>query len=216
MPNNVRKSAYFGVMGGLGWGLGLGPGGCGGCGGDDWHLQVWLRGGSGMLTSQETPSTPSQLNVPRQPTAHIVPSGKHPKVLPSTHSAIDICFVQAHAGAGAGEATAVAAVVQFMIGVVNIIGEARMAHIENSVMASSSVTFGGPSVGSNPLAGPVPVCSMSRSFQPYGCPVLKPQIGHSIGFQAPISTRSAWAPSRSYHTARVGARLRNAREMVQK
>ena len=32
---------------------------------------------------------------------------------------------------------------------------------------------------------------------------LKPQIGHNIGFKAPISTRSAWAPSRACHTARV-------------
>ena len=29
---------------------------------------------------------------------------------------------------------------------------------------------------------------------------LKPQIGHNIGFQVPISTRSAWAPSRARHT----------------
>ena len=32
--------------------------------------------------------------------------------------------------------------------------------------------------------------------------VLKPQIGHNIGFQAPISARSAWAPSRTRHRAR--------------
>ena len=31
---------------------------------------------------------------------------------------------------------------------------------------------------------------------------LKPQIGHNIGFQAPIGTRLAWAPSRTRHTAR--------------
>ena len=134
----------FGVMGGLG----EGPGdGCGGCGGDGRHLQVWFRGGSGMLTSQETPSTPSQVKVPRQPIAHIVPFGKHPKVFPSTHSAFDVCFVQAHVGGGAGGALTAAAV-QFMMGVVNMRGEARMAHIENSVTDSSSVTFGGPRVGS--------------------------------------------------------------------
>ena len=33
---------------------------------------------------------------------------------------------------------------------------------------------------------------------------LKPQIGHNIGSQAPNSTQSAWAPSRTHHTARVG------------
>ena len=32
---------------------------------------------------------------------------------------------------------------------------------------------------------------------------LTPQIGHNIGFQAPISTKSAWAQSRAWHTARV-------------
>ena len=35
-------------------------------------------------------------------------------------------------------------------------------------------------------------------------PGLKPQIGHNIGFQAPISTRSAWSPSRADQTACVG------------
>ena len=34
-----------------------------------------------------------------------------------------------------------------------------------------------------------------------------PQIGHNIGFQAPISTRSAWAPSGSRHSARVGYKV---------
>ena len=33
---------------------------------------------------------------------------------------------------------------------------------------------------------------------------LQPQIGHNIGFQAPTSPRSAWAPGRAQHTARVG------------
>ena len=27
--------------------------------------------------------------------------------------------------------------------------------------------------------------------------VLKPQIGHNVGLQAPISTQSAWTPSRA-------------------
>ena len=141
-----------------------------------------------MFTSQRTPSTPSQVNMPRQPTAHIVPSGKQPNVLPSTHAAfVERRFVQAHvddnddvsadrgatapatAAAAASSPVAVlvavaGAAVQFIIGVVKSRGEASIAHIENSVMDSSSVTFGGPRVGSKPEAGPVPVCSMSRSF----------------------------------------------------
>jgi hypothetical protein len=75
------------------------------------------------------------------------PFGKHPNVLPSTYAALDNCFVQAQGGL-AVEADALLAAVQFMIGVVNISGEARMAHIENSVIDSSRVTFGTPSVGS--------------------------------------------------------------------
>ena len=119
-----------------------------------------------MLTLHETPSTPSQVKVPRQPTAHIVPFGKQPNVLPSTHSAFDTCFVHEQDAEGdggdGGDNTSTpllggVLLLQFMIGVVNMRGEARMAHIENSVIDSSSVTFGGPSVGSNPDAGPVPV-----------------------------------------------------------
>lgn len=152
-------------MGGLGGGPGSGGGGPGGGDGDDLHTQVWFRGGSGMLTLQETPSTPSQVKTPRQPTAHIVPFGRHPNVLPSTHAACDSCFVHEHDVDGGEDdddddddtAPLSAAVVQFIIGVVNMRGDARMAHIENSVIDSSSVTLGGPSVGSYPEAGPVPV-----------------------------------------------------------
>ena len=100
------------------------------------------------MTLHETPWTPLQVKVPRQPTAHIFPSGSHPKVSPSMHGALDACFVQEHDGAGCATSGDAAVVVQFMIGVVNISGEARMAHIENSVTDSSKVTFGGPSVGS--------------------------------------------------------------------
>ena len=34
-----------------------------------------------------------------------------------------------------------------------------------------------------------------REVSPGDCDALKPQIGHNVGFQAPISTRSACAPS---------------------
>ena len=146
----------FGVIGGL---PGLGDGRGDGCG-EARHVQVWFRGGSGILTLQETSVTPLHVNVPRQPTAHIDPFGKHPKVFPSTHAAFDSCLVHEQACGGTAAVVASAATVQFMIGVVNRSGEARMAHIENSVMDSSSVTFGGPNVGSNPDAGPVPVCSI--------------------------------------------------------
>lgn len=97
--------------------------------------------------------------------------GKHPNAVPSVHSACDNLLVQAHVAVVGNGATTASALVQFMIGVVNSSGEARIAHIEDSVMASTRVTFGGPSVGSKPLEGPVPVCTMSRSFQPYGFPV---------------------------------------------
>eukprot|EP01052_Picozoa_sp_SAG31_P028285 SAG31_NODE_2719_length_5189_cov_4.394029_4_plen_129_part_00 len=123
-----------------------------------------------MFTLHDTPCTPLHVNVPRQPTAHIDPFGKQPKVFPSTHSASDNLLVQEQDSAEALGKT-VSPAVQFIIGVVNSNGEARIAHIENSVIDSSSVTFGGPSVLSYPDAGPVPVCNISRSFHPYGTPV---------------------------------------------
>ena len=164
--NEIRPSVHrFGVIGGEGLGFGDGDGGDG----EDVHLQVWFRGGSGMFTLHSTPSTPSQVNIPLQPIAHISPE-PHPNVFPSTHSAFDDnCLVQAQLDAaadtgaeswGAGGGSMVerspslavlllfATAVQFMIGVVNINGDARIAHIENSVIDSSRVTFGGPSVGS--------------------------------------------------------------------
>ena len=33
---------------------------------------------------------------------------------------------------------------------------------------------------------------------------LRPQIGHKTGFQAPISTRSAWAPSAAHGACGLG------------
>lgn len=97
----------------------------------------------------------------------MLPFGRHPNVLPSTQSALDSRLVHAQ-GLEGGAATGgvLAAAVQFMIGVVKSIGDARMAHIENSVTDSSIVTLGGPRVGSKPDAGPVPVWSISMSFQP--------------------------------------------------
>ena len=45
------------------------------------------------------------------------------------------------------------------------------------------------------------VCSQTRRNN---APGLKPQIGHNIGFQAPISPKWAWVPSRAEYTARAG------------
>ena len=152
---------FFGVIGGLGLGFGEGEGEGDGDGeGEAEHLHVWFLGGSGVSTLHETPCTPSHVNVPRQPIAHIVPSGKHPNVFPSTHSVFfDNCLVHAQEDGGdsscsdgaAARTSAMVAdaeaftAVQFMIGVVKSIGEAKIAHIENSVIDSSNVTFGGPS-----------------------------------------------------------------------
>ena len=47
-----------------------------------------------------------------------------------------------------------------------------------------------------------PVAGGRELPEELGLENLKPQIGHNIGFRAPISTRSAWAPSRTRHTAR--------------
>ena len=47
---------------------------------------------------------------------------------------------------------------------------------------------------------------------------LKPEFGHNIGFQTPISMRSAWARSRTQHTALAGWCIAEeyAREMAPK
>ena len=49
-----------------------------------------------------------------------------------------------------------------------------------------------------------------------GSPEVRVHIGHSIGFQAPTGTRSAWAVSRAQHTARVELGWGNARERANK
>ena len=62
---------------------------------------------------------------------------------------------------------------------------------------------------------------LPRQLQPVVDPVtaeegdaLKPQIGHSIGLQAQISTRCPWSPSSTHRTARAGG-LRSAWEVAQ-
>jgi hypothetical protein len=64
----------------------------------------------------------------------------HPKEVPSTHFAFEICFesdtlhVAGGAGVGPGDPAE-----QFMIGVVTVRGDAEIAHIDISVWYSTAV-----------------------------------------------------------------------------
>mmetsp|Transcript_144730 Transcript_144730/g.351487 ORF Transcript_144730/g.351487 Transcript_144730/m.351487 type:complete len:235 (-) Transcript_144730:98-802(-) len=112
-------------------------------------------------------SLPSHWNSPRHPpSVHIVLLSKHPKVSPSVHAASECCFVSdtEHGPLGPGAA------VHFMMGVVTTSGDAAIAHMLNSVRYSVSVMFASlpfPCAAWSPL----PVCSMSISFQPQALPV---------------------------------------------
>ena len=60
---------------------------------------------------------------------------------------------------------------------------------------------------SPPSPPPWPASCRSRVFvlsRVFVAVALKPQIGHNIGFQAPINPRSAWARSRTWYAAHAG------------
>ena len=79
---------------------------------------------------------PLQVNLPRQPASVHMALPLQPKVWLAVHLACEVCLSSETLQGGPGGA---GTAVQFMMGVVTTSGDAAMAHMENSVMYSSSV-----------------------------------------------------------------------------